>query len=100
MIHGIKKKNMDKKSVKRYRSAISQEKKIEYPKTTDLFYVGAKINENVNSKKIKDLRNKNGNSVLKYLLIVLFKPFTHLVKYRIKNIRIKFYNRQINYHMP
>ena len=51
---------MDKKSVNRYRSAISQEKKIEYPKTTDLLYVGARRNENVNSKKIKDLRNKNG----------------------------------------
>jgi len=44
---------MDKKSVESYRKAISQGKKIEYPKTTDLFYVGAKINENVNSKKIK-----------------------------------------------
>jgi len=37
---------MDKKSVESYRKAISQGKKIEYPKTTDLFYVGAKINEN------------------------------------------------------
>ena len=41
---------MDKKSVERYRSSISQGKKIAYPKTADLFYVGAKINENVKDK--------------------------------------------------
>jgi hypothetical protein len=39
---------MDKKSIERYLSYISQGEKIEYPKTTDLFYVGTKVNENVN----------------------------------------------------
>ena len=63
---------MDKKSIKRYLTYKFRKDRVEYPNTSDLFYIGTKVNEKFNLRLIKNLRDKNKNSIIwvKYEVIL------------------------------
>ena len=65
---------MDRKSIKQYLTYKFRKDRIAYLNTSDLFYTGTKVDEKFNLRIIKDLRDKNKNSIVwaKYEFIKKF----------------------------